>query len=235
MDIRPVQRQAPPARPIVAPVRPTPVNPIAASTHAASSPVAQPAPVAAPPRPPAPASAPTPIRDSFTPEIVDSIPVKQPGLVAAPPANAPTPQTQSQLRPAGQEDELDQILQAVNNRVKTPQPVTKASKPLPKPKMPSIFKGTRNYAVAVAAILIAGALSAAAVFAYRQSAHAVANKPGQVGTTSTASSAVQSAGGVLIRPSDLDDYSQDLQTKLNNLNDNQDFENNSLSDKMLGL
>jgi hypothetical protein len=88
----------------------------------------------------------------------------------------------------------------------------------------------------IATVFIAAMLSVTAIFAYRQGAISrVGASNAKVGTASSASSSISDAGNLLVRPSDLDDYSQSLQTKISNLNDSQDFSQQPLSDQMLGL
>jgi hypothetical protein len=189
---------------------------------------------------------------SFRPtEVVDAIPVHQQAQapVQTPAIAAPIVQmpgyNQVQAEP---QDDLDKILQAVNNRVKAPSAAVK-SKPKGEilSKLKSKFgkiKGadntntTRKPIVAMSVVVfIAVSLSTVAVMAYRQgqNSSAQAKQPGKVGTSYTAGAAIQAAGGTLVRPSDLDDYSQTLSEKLNGLNDSQDFDAASLSDGVLGL
>lgn len=145
--------------------------------------------------------------------------------------------------PTQEGDELDRILQAVNNRVQAPtQPAPRKSKQLaaklaakaPKPKLPGTSKPV---GAILAAVLVFVILSACAVIAYRGSGKsaALSGKNGTVGTSYQSASSIQTAGGTLVRPADLDNYSQDLQTKLNDLNDSGDFDPNSLSSAVLGL
>ncbi|MDB5161064.1 MAG: hypothetical protein JWO96_444 [Candidatus Saccharibacteria bacterium] len=182
-------------------------------------------------------------------EAVDSIPVRQQGQPyssPAPPASAPVMQMPGyEGAPRQQEeDDLDRILQAVNNRVKAP-----GSTAAPK-RGGGIFKGLagkagnlknllkipKPFGPVLAALAVAVALSITAVLAYRQGGTtSLSNQPGKVGTNSAAASSIQQAGGLLVRPNDLDDFSQELQTKLNSLNDSQDFSASPLSDQMLGL
>jgi hypothetical protein len=195
--------------------------------------------------PPRPSAIPPPMQT----EIVESIPVRQQGqpVSAAPgqPPGSPLPTMQMPsygADPKDNEDELDSILQAVNNRVKTPpagpakQPSKLAAKLKPGgERIKGHIKSSKPIGAIAMALSMAILLSAAAVFAYRQAGSHLSNQPGKVGTTSTASSTIQEAGGTLVRPSDLDDFSQALQTKLNSLNDSQDFNSNSLTDQTLGL
>jgi hypothetical protein len=220
---QPVRPQLPPVQPQMAP-----------------SPPPQPAPQ------PAPAAMPSQTQTHLKAEIVEAIPVRQPGQAEAVPA-APAPVIQMPSSPAQSEeshDDLDRILKAVNSRVAAPPPEAgKPKKQIVKKiaaKAAQVKPGNKSpkpLVVTVAVIIIALVLCALAVYAYRQggSASPLSNQPAKVGTSYTASDAIQSAGGTLVRPSDLDDYSQELQTKLNSLNDSQDFAPQPLTDQVLGL
>lgn len=217
------------------PAQPRPVNPFTGLTHSAARP-ATPAPQ---PRPVMPAAAPAagpPI--PVAPQVVASIPVAQPGQMAA---SVPPPAASG---PTGQDDDLDRILEAVNNRVKAPAPAPTNKVPgkiikkaVAGPAKLKSKVGVKKPVGAIAATLaVAVLLAATAVMAYRQGATSqVGAAVAKVGTTSGASNSIQDAGNLLVRPSDLDDYSQSLQTKINNLNDSQDFDQKPLSDQMLGI
>jgi hypothetical protein len=162
----------------------------------------------------------------------------------APTAVAPSPvpvaSPQQQINNSS-DDELDQILQAVNNRVKEPvkSPTSPKKEILSKTLSKAKPKLRAPKSVGVAAIVCAVMLLlvGVAVYSYKQgSSSAVAAKaPSKVGTSYKASGAIQAAGGKLVYPADLDDYSQILQDKINGLNDSQDFDTTSLSDGVLGL
>ena len=184
-------------------------------------------------------------------EVVDSIPMRQPQTEVAaatlPPLNSAH---MIQMPGSGDvakepQDDLDKILQAVNSRVKAP--ISLSPK---KPKNYRISKIIRKVGEAKSdgqrqkpvlamsvVIIVAMTLSAIAVLAYRQGSKAstLTAQPGKVGTSYTAGAAIQAAGGTLVRPSDLDDYSQTLQESLNALNDKQDFDAASLSAQIIGL
>ena len=181
-----------------------------------------------------------------TTNVVESIPVHQ---------QSPELQSQSAAIPVVQmpgpsidtppEDDLDKILQAVNSRVSAPQssltpkakaaPLSKILGKAKKFKLPS--NPPRTIVAMGVVVIIAIGLSVVAVMAYHQGQQtsALTKQPGKVGTSYTASASIQAAGGTLVRPSDLDDYSQTLSQKLNGLNDTQDFDSASLSDATLGL
>jgi|GEM_PF-4425573 len=181
-----------------------------------------------------------------TTELVESIPVHQPTQPMASQAPAAPIVQMPGYNPATQEpeDDLDKILQAVNNRVNAPMsPAAKPKKQIlnkvvaKASKAKQAAKTSKPIAAMGVVVLVALALSTVAVMAYRQGSlkTTLAKQPGKVGTSYTAGAAIQSAGGTLVRPGDLDDYSQTLQNKLNGLNDSQDFDANSLSDSVLGL
>jgi hypothetical protein len=222
------------------------VNPftgMAAAAHVAkaSSPspakaghVSAPAPTAAQP---SSSSAPP---ASVAAQIVAPIPVALPGQGA----DASTP---TRLAGAAQkQDDLDRILEAVNSRVGAPsapvQAKAKAPAALAKKaaagggKLKNKLGAKKPVGAILATLAVAIMLSITAVFAYRQGAGSrVGASSPKVGTSSSASSSISEAGNLLVRPSDLDDYSQSLQTKINGLNDSQDFNQQPLSDQMLGL
>jgi hypothetical protein len=225
------------------------------------APVAAPVPVNPAPAPmpqqPQPAPAPQPQLPQLQPasgpaavQIVDSIPMHQPGQPVAPPprVSQPTSAPAAQMpaygsQPPPEEDDLDRILQAVNNRVKAPQPPAKTKKlRVPAPlaggprKIKSVWKAPKHLGLIGITSAVVILLTMTAIFAYRQGAQTkLSTQPGKVGTSATAANSIQEAGGVLVRPNDLDDFSQDLQKKLTGLNDSQDFGANALSDQVLGL
>jgi hypothetical protein len=146
--------------------------------------------------------------------------------------------------PKAEEDDLDKILQAVNNRVSAPQAAPSKSKKLPSipkfgvggEKLKNIVKSPKAVAPIAVALIVAIMLSVTAVIAYRQGTHTkISGQAGLVGTSSASSAAIQQAGGVLVRPNDLDDFSQELQSKLSSLNDSQDFSSQALTDQVLGV
>ena len=99
------------------------------------------------------------------------------------------------------------------------------------------LKNPKPIGPVIVVVIVALMLSSTAIFAYREGNRSAiaAKQAGKVGTSYTASSAIQEAGGALVSPGDLDNYAQTIQTKLNSLNDAQDFVDTSLSDKVLGL
>jgi hypothetical protein len=236
------------------PQAPMPAPPAGHPTAPAAQAAPQPRPAAPTPvqHQPQPATPPAPpAHESLKTEIVEAIPVHQPGqaqaestpaepVIQLPNSSPPS----SAAEPAQPHDDLDKILQAVNNRVATPAPAPASPKSEivkkiadKAAKVKPANSGAKPIGLTLAVIAIALALSFLAYRAYHQtnSAASLSNQPGKVGTSYTASGAIQSAGGALVRPADLDDYSQELQTKLDSLNDSQDFAANSLSDQVLGL
>jgi len=211
-----------------------PVQPQATPQTPSNMPPAQPT------QPQSPAADPKPL----TTEIVDAIPLRQPGQPmqdisgASPVMQMPA---YNNLPPAG-EDELDKILKAVNDRVKSPAETPQAKKKTPivllgRLKNISVkLKKPKPIAPIVLAVLVFCLLAATAVIAYRQGASKKVNgTPGIVGTSSASASTIEASGGLLVRPNDLDDFSQDLQTKMSSLNDSQDFSSSALGDQALGL
>jgi len=218
-----------------------PPNPFTGMTHTTPAPVPKPA---TPTFPAARATSASPSSDapkSFRPEVVASIPVATPGKAASPAVPVPV----NKPHDDNQDDDLDKILEAVNNRVKAPVPATAKTK-VPGAIAQKVKAGggkvkdkvgtSKPLGALVATVLVALMLAATAVFAYRQGATTkVGASVPKVGTTSSASNSIQDAGNLLVRPSDLDDFSQTLQTKIDGLNDSQDFTQQPLSDQMLGL
>ncbi|HET9850099.1 MAG TPA: hypothetical protein VFP35_00500 [Candidatus Saccharimonadales bacterium] len=239
---QPATHQPAPAPPLSPITSPQVAQPQAAAHEPAATP--QPAPAQAHPAAPAPAqaAADTSGPEPIIPQIVQDIPVHAPGQPGPAPANpfmpAPAAVTHSQT----EEDDLDKILQAVNTKVKIPQVQDKSKSALPKPKLKfsiaslmGLFKGPRPVGVLAVTAIVVLALIALAVLAYRNPHHTASYQPGKVGTSSSSSDAIQQAGGTLVRPSDLDDYANGLQSKLNSLNDSQDFDSQALSNQNLGL
>ena len=226
--------------PSLSPHRPSAMQDI--RPPAASSPSPTP-PAATPLQPPPPHQSAT--TDAPTYEIVGSIPMAQPGMApaATPLPVAAAPAAQPAQAPAA-DDDFEKILKAVNNRVQAPlQPPPKTrgkmvaklaskvakAKPAPKNNRPI---GTM---IAVGAVFLI--LSIVAVLAYKQGSKGsvLSNQASRVGTSYQSAASIQAAGGKLVGPGDLDDYSQDLGKKLNSLNDNQDFSADALSNSVLGL
>lgn len=209
-------------------------------THSPRPQVPQPMPQAATPQPHAPTNS---VSQPMTPQIVQSFPVKQPEGLQQP--STPSLQVIQGSAPLPQaEDDLDKILQAVNNRVKSPteKPETKKAaigkKILSKtPKIKTSSKASIPFGPVIVVLVVVLMLCVTAVFAYRDGSKktTASAAPSKVGTSYLSSGAIQDAGGALVHPADLDNYAQTLQTKVKALNDSQDFMSSSLSDQVLGL
>lgn len=227
----PMMQDIQPPRP-APPVPPMSNQPVPSAPGPTPQPVNQQPPQASPPQTPVSA------------QLVESIPLRQPGQAPQPTQAVDQPPHMPNQALAPEPDELDTILQAVNNRVKAP-PAPVAQKPkvrvaIPltqlnrlKPKLPT----KKPLGIMVVTLAVFAMLATTAVIAYRQGAKNIiaSQQPSKVGTSYTASAAIQAAGGLLVKPSDLDDYKQNLQTKMGALNDGQDFDAKPLSDQMLGL
>ncbi|HVO86612.1 MAG TPA: hypothetical protein VMT23_02670 [Candidatus Binatia bacterium] len=179
-------------------------------------------------------------------QVVEAIPVHQPGQVAstAPiPINPIAGDGPSVVHSQQADDDLDRILQSVNNRTKAAQIKPPKKSVLPTQKLSAtagslkgIFKNKTPIGLTLLAAVVAVGLSLAAVAAYRENNKTQLSKiPSTVGTSSAASDSIQQAGGSLVRPADVDNYADGLQSKLNSLNDSGDFDSTSLSDQSLGL
>jgi hypothetical protein len=213
-QFNPPQAPMPPAAPAGHPTAPA-AQP-APQPHSAAPVPAQHQPQQVPPPAPAP-----PAHESLKTEIVEAIPVHQPGQAQAESTPAEPVIRVATPGPAPANPKKE-IVKKIADKAAKVKPANSGAKPI---------------GLTLAVIAIALALSFLAYRAYHQtnSAASLSNQPGKVGTSYTASGAIQSAGGALVRPADLDDYSQELQTKLDSLNDSQDFAANSLSDQVLGL
>jgi hypothetical protein len=177
------------------------------------------------------------------PQIVQDIPVK----AQAPAARLSSDVVAKAASQAGStrlaDKELDQILKDVSHEVKNPKTSNTGTQSITK-KAGAKSHGlqlplarVKSALPALAAVVIAAALSAAAVYAFKQTQKPAssASSAGKVGTSSTSSDAIQAAGGTLITPSDLDNFSSSVQSQTNGLNDAQDFNAKDLADQNLGL
>jgi len=227
-----VVHPSPPAMP----PRPVQTPPVSQPTAHTPQPAPQPT-----VQTPTTATNPIAVADPMPTQIVGAIPLKVPEGASQSTGGTAQPNAKPE-----HQDDLDRILQAVNNRVKAPnqppQPQSK-KKELGKKAVAKAGKikdkvgGPKPVGPIAVVLIVALMLSATAIFAYRQGKVATTKNsgPSTVGTSYTAGSAIQDAGGALVHPADLDDYASTLQTKLNSLNDNQDFSSDSLSDHTLGL
>jgi hypothetical protein len=220
------------------PEHPAPVAAAPASVHPATNPAL--------PRP-APAAPVPPVANPISAQMVDAFPVHEQGQAPAAPSQAGTTTIQMPDKTQQPEDDLDRILQAVNNKVSSPNPTAAKTKLKDKIAAPAVLtkaagkikpkvSGKKPIGIMALAGIVFAALAFTAFYSYHQGAKSkVAFQPGKVGTSYASSAAIQSAGGLLVRPSDLDDLSQAFQTKMNSLNDSQDFNQQPISDQMLGL
>ena len=178
------------------------------------------------------------------PRIIQDIPVRAQVAAAQPAAAMPTKKL---VRPGEIESadrELDQILRDVTHEVKNSKTPASGIHPIVKKARVKrhglrISVGRISTVLPVlAAVAAAALLAAAAVYAFRQtrpSAASSTSSSGKVATSSSASDAIQAAGGTLVSPSDLDNFSQSAQSQINALNDAQDFNSKDLTDQNLGL
>lgn len=190
-----------------------------------------------------PSYRPAPLQDIRRP-LPASAPAPRADFRPVPPPSLSNPVTQAVLpaspSPQPAFDELDSVLEDVNRQVAAPATAPKKrsfSLKLRKPKLPKYSFNLRRALPIIAAVVVAATLSAAATYAFKNAAKPASGQivPGKVGTADTATEAIQAAGGQVIQPSDLSDFSQTLQSKINNLSDAQDFDAASLSDHNLGL
>jgi hypothetical protein len=169
------------------------------------------------------APAPNPMNDisppaTSKPELVDSIPVQQQ-------ANPITGSTKSiEGVRASSDKDLEKVLQDTSKEVTNP--ANKSAQFAPLPKEPSKDRRIAHFLPVVAAFLIAGILSAAAYYSFRQS---------NGNDSPTASSNSQNKVDSGVTADDLEDFYQSASTELNGLDEAQDFNLADLSDQTLGL
>lgn len=216
------------------------------------SPKSNPAPTIAPKpmqdiKPPEPTKNAAPSNtDLIQTEIEHGIPVKQPDQPAsgAPAGGSKNPivDTSQFIQESAQNDtELEKVLKDVNRKVKDADkkvkkrsflrfkkavpPEAKPAKTAPSPKSP------KPALIATVAVLVAAGLAVAAFYAFRQSESTSSNQ------TSLTSSNENAGSNTLqeVKPEDLRNLYADVQSKLNSLNDAQDFNSQALSDQSLGL
>jgi hypothetical protein len=180
-------------------------------------------------------------------ELEHGIPVKNPdqpegSLKGASAASNPITQSRQSVEESNKkEEELEPILKDVN------QSVAKQDENTPKKSKFSLFKktaakkelkpkNTKPIFAVLAAVLVAGALSVAAFYAFKPK-EATNSKGSQsaasngVGSSSNQAQTVNNA----VQPADLANLASSLQSKMNSLNDAQDFNQTDLSDQSLGL
>jgi hypothetical protein len=159
-------------------------------------------------------------------EIIQNIPVKNQyaGSGTDGMMNPVTTALPPPIKTPGTDSELDHILKDVNEEVKNPQKkVVRFSNdgaPVPPAK-------ERRLLPIVAAITAAIILTAAAVYAFKQSSLNSNGKGGKPGSTKK--------GSLPITQNDVTSLSNSFQSDINGLNDASDFDISSLSDTTLGL
>jgi hypothetical protein len=140
----------------------------------------------------------------------------------------------------------DKILQDVNRSVREPdnKPPKKSlfsfrkKKPSPKPESakPEKAESSKPITVVIAALFAAVVLSVAAIYAFSTNKTGMttpqANTNNTASTTNTSSSSAQNTK---ITSSELTKASSDLNSRIDSLNDAQDFNVNDFSDSSLGL
>jgi hypothetical protein len=180
-------------------------------------------------------------------ELEHGIPVRNPdqpadNLKGAAASSNPITQSKQSVEESNKkEEELEPILKDVN------QSVAKQDKNAPKKSKFSLFKksaakkeltpkNTKPIFAVLAAVLVAGALSVAAFYAFKPK-EATNSKGSQsdasngVGSSSNQAQTVNKA----VQPADLANLASSLQSKMNSLDDAQDFNQTDLSDQSLGL
>ena len=186
-------------------------------------------------------------------ELEHNIPIKQPDQPALAANTAVAPAKQFVEVGAKSDKHLENVLKDASREVKDmarapakktrfslkvlfakkKQPTTPAAATAPvaaKPQSLTAPKASRPFVVIAAAFVIAVALVAAAIYTFRQSqstASKASNKAQTVGSSPNTNASVQ--------PADISGLSSDLQTKIDQLNDDQDFNVNDLADQTLGL
>lgn len=210
---------------------PKPVMP----TSPAPSPHVAPVAPSPPMTPVAPAMPTDSVSTPITAELVHDLPVRQQQDQLAVQVAAPVPANMSSTG----ETDMDKVLQDVGNRVRAAVPAqpTKTKRRLPKPslKLPAVPKLKLKLEI-LAAVIVAGILCAGAVIAFRgPAAPKVVITPARVGTSPVASDKIQAAGSKLVSTGAVDSISKAFESKLNSLNDSQDFDTAAVSDQTLGL
>jgi hypothetical protein len=183
-------------------------------------------------------------------ELEHGIPVRNPdqpadNLKGAAASSNPITQSKQSVEESNKkEEELEPILKDVN------QSVAKQDKNASKKSKFSLFKksagkkeaqeskpkNTKPIFAVLAAVLVAGALSVAAFYAFKPK-EATNSKGSQsdasngVGSSSNQAQTVNKA----VQPADLANLASSLQSKMNSLDDAQDFNQTDLSDQSLGL
>jgi|GEM_PF-5295571 len=130
-----------------------------------------------------------------------------------------------------------------HRKPKTPKPTKQGAKPevarapknaKPVGKTPTKPKSTKPIFVIAAAAVAAIGLSVAAIYAFAPKKSLPSNEPASNASTATINQS-QNAQGTKVTADDLTQDVSDLNSKINALNDTQDFNTDNISDSALGL
>jgi hypothetical protein len=167
-----------------------------------------------------PASAPMPAAPAAPTQIVQDIPVRAPHMAQP---TAPSMNMPSSMPGTTEADKSKSKLAAVNpaNNAK----VAAAKKSLSKPVLPLGVAVLIFVALSVMAFMVMGRGGT------KQNLPAVH----LVGTSAASSDTIQAGGGSLVSTSEIDDFSKTVNSKINGMNDTQDFDQSPLSNEKLGL
>jgi hypothetical protein len=180
-------------------------------------------------------------------EIQHNIPVKQHSLDSL--KNPITAIKQFAEHDNKGDKDLDRVLADVNKSVKdsdkkapkksffslrSKRTSEESANPNKKTKKVKGVKKTKPLLAAVVAILVAIVLSAAAVYAFSQQKTS-SDKKSFASSTATPSSSSQTTSSNKMGSDDLNKLSTELNSKVDSLNDSQDFNSTDLSDANLGL
>jgi hypothetical protein len=192
-----------------------------------------------------PASAPMPAAPAAPTQIVQDIPVRAPHMAqpTAPSMNMPSSMPATPTY-ANQPDDshMDSLLQDVNQKVGTTEADKSKSKlaavnPANNAKVAAAKKSLSKPVLPLGvAVLIFVALSVMA-FMVMGRGGTKQNLPAVhlVGTSAASSDTIQAGGGSLVSTSEIDDFSKTVNSKINGMNDAQDFDQSPLSNEKLGL
>lgn len=185
--------------------------------------------------------------DLIQTEIEHSIPVKQPGqpasdAAAGGPNNPIAGASQFVQEDSRKDSDLEKVLKDVNQKVKDADKKvkkhsflhfkkTKTTQPATQPAK-SDTKKPHPVLIAATAFIVAAALAVAAFYAFKQP---VGTSSNQVPLASDSGKSGPDDDKGPVRPEDLGNLYSDIQSKLNSLNDQQDFNSADLSDQNLGL
>lgn len=169
------------------------------------------------------------------PVFTEDVPVRQPAAHAgfSDAATNPIAGANPSDQPAT-EEEMDKILDDVSQKIKSNPGHEKvgflarlkgAQGANPPARDPS--SGSRPVLVAAVAVVVGLSLMALAYFAF--------NSDEQAKQTAAIDSTQEPADNSSVTPADMDELSEGIQSEIDGLNDNQDFDSASLSDSALGL